>query len=290
MTFKLYKCNNMDCNCEFILNSDASIICPYCGDNITLVGEDVDNIIDKCIPFEYDKEMAFTLINKHLKKNLFCPSSFKRKNNINNIISLYIPMYMYKFLVDGNMSFITNDYNNKKASIDDKNTLRYLVTKSIHFEFDKVLGKGISNFDDNLYKLEPWNCDGLVDISSLDNQEFVISKENILYDDNLDFMKTKCLDTSISIVKNSIKHQEKNLNSKDITIDLEKKDSILVPVFVIVMKYKGNNYTYLMNGQSGKVVGDDVVGIKESIIFVILLFIGFFVIATIIMYFGYEVF
>lgn len=290
MTFKLYKCNNIDCNGEFILNSESSIICPYCGDNITLVGDYADNIIDKCIPFQYDKEMAFTLINKYLKKNLFCPSYFKRKNNINNIISLYIPMHMYKFLVDGNMSFIANDYNNKKASIDGKSTLSYLVTKNIHFEFDKVLGKGISNYDNLIYKLEPWNCDGLVDIKNLSNQEFVISKENILYDDNLDFMKTKCLDTSVSIVKNSIKHQEKNLNSKDITIVDEKKDSILVPVFVLVMKYKGNNYTYLMNGQSGRVVGDDVTGINESIIFAILLFIVFFVIATIIMYFGYEVF
>ena len=59
----------------------------------------------------------------------------------------------------------------------------------------------------------------------------------------------------------------------------------MLPVYMVNINYNGKKYTFAMNGQTGKIVGNIPVGIKESIIWSILLFTIFFIILTVVIYF-----
>ena len=53
----------------------------------------------------------------------------------------------------------------------------------------------------------------------------------------------------------------------------------------LITQYRDKMYTFAMNGQTGKIIGNLPVGIKETIIASVLVFVGLFLIATLIVYF-----
>ena len=56
----------------------------------------------------------------------------------------------------------------------------------------------------------------------------------------------------------------------------------MLPVWMVNIQYKDKNYTFAMNGQTGKIVGNIPIGIKETITWSIIIFIGFFILFFII--------
>ena len=47
----------------------------------------------------------------------------------------------------------------------------------------------------------------------------------------------------------------------------------MLPVFMVNIKYRDKMYTFAMNGQTGKIVGDLPLGRKEVILWSILIFV-----------------
>jgi hypothetical protein len=60
----------------------------------------------------------------------------------------------------------------------------------------------------------------------------------------------------------------------------------MLPVWMVNIKYKGKMHTFAMNGDTGKIVGDIPIGVKETVLWSIGLFILFFAHCFAIVYFG----
>ena len=57
----------------------------------------------------------------------------------------------------------------------------------------------------------------------------------------------------------------------------------MLPVWMVNINYKNKKYTFAMNGQTGKMVGDIPIDIPKAIIISIILFISIFVIIMLIL-------
>ena len=60
---------------------------------------------------------------------------------------------------------------------------------------------------------------------------------------------------------------------------------LMLPVWMVSVNYKGKGYIFAMNGQTGKIVGNIPIGVKESVLWSILLFVVFFIVTTVVLYF-----
>ena len=59
----------------------------------------------------------------------------------------------------------------------------------------------------------------------------------------------------------------------------------MLPVWMVNIKYKDKMYTFAMNGQTGKIIGNLPIGVLETLMWSVIVFIGLFLLAVIVMYF-----
>ncbi len=288
----LYKCSNNTCSFKFVTTDNTLTNCPNCCDKVDIIDEKYDLSIKQYIPFKYDKIEASYEIKKFMKKSLFIPSSFKKDNNVNNIVQIYIPFFLYDVSVDGEVVFNSYDYRYfKDKTYDYKETSSYLVRNNNHLEFNNILCTGISSLSDDFIKMQPFDYKELCNFDEVG--DVLVGIFDLDSESKLEEVKTKCIDTSITFVSNSVKHQESILNNNGLEVTSVSNKIVLLPVFILNTKYRNKNYMFIVNGQTGKVIlntTDTVFGIKEVVIFGVFLFVGLFIITSIVMYFIYRVF
>lgn len=286
----LYKCSNNTCSFKFVTTNNTFTSCPNCCEKVDIVNENYELPVKQYIPFKYDKVQANRSIKKFFEKTLV-PIAFRKNTNVKDIVQIYLPFFIYDVVVDGELAFNSNDYRYfKDKTYDYKETSSYLVRNNNHLEFNNIMSSSISSLSDSFSKSH-FYYDELSYFEGVD--DILVGLGDLDSESKLGEVQVKCIDASISAVSNRIKHQENVLNNNSINVTSVSTKSILLPFFILNKKYRDKNYMIIVNGQTGKVIfsTDNVIyGIKEVVIFSILLFIVLFLITSLIVYFVYRVF
>ena len=66
------------------------------------------------------------------------------------------------------------------------------------------------------------------------------------------------------------------------------KKYVLLPVYMVNVKYGNKTYIFAMNGQTGKFIGDIPIDKKKVFIFVIIVFIASFLLCLLVNYIFYR--
>lgn len=283
----VYRCKN--CGAEVMADETVvATFCVYCGSTAILKDKiDEGRVPDLIIPFKNVKEDAVTAFKKVTRHKLLVPKTFKSEENIQKITGVYIPFWAHDLLADGNITFTSTDtrcwsdseYNYTEIS-------RFLVEKHGHFEYEKVLTDASSRFDDDLMdSLEPFNYDALEKYNHAYLSGFFAEKYDVSEEDVEERAKTRSMNTCVNLVSASINHQSSMVNSNDINITTKKVHYIMLPVWMVNIKYRDKMYTFAMNGQTGRIVGNIPVSIGKAILWSIIIFFGFLLLAVIVMYF-----
>lgn len=271
----LYRCKS--CGAEIVaLENTTATFCVYCG-NTAILKEKIQNsmIPNLIIPFQKVKEDAVTAFVQLVKHKPLVPKSFKSKNNIEKIMGIYIPFWAYDFKVSGSAKFHCTDIHTWS---DLKNTYtktdQFSVVCEGKMEYDKVLADGSSRFPDDLMdSLEPFDYKDLTDYNHAFLSGFLSEKYDVLEDEAEKRAKTRTSNTSVALLRENIRHQTSTLVDNQLSIQKEKYSYILLPVFMVNIKYRDKTYTFAMNGQTGKIVGDLPLGIKETILWSVFIFL-----------------
>ncbi len=286
----LYKCSNNACSLKFLATNNTFTCCPNCCEKVDILDENYELPVKQYIPFKYDKVQANRSIKEFFEKTLI-PISFRKNSNVKDIIQIYLPFFVYDVVVDGELAFNSNDYHYfKDKNYDYKETSSYLVKNNNHLEFNNIMISSISSLSDSFSKSR-FYYDNLSYFEGVD--DILVGLGDLDSESKLDEVQAKCIDASISAVSSRITHQDNVLSNNGINVTSVSTKSVLLPFFILNKKYRGKNYMIIVNGQTSKVIfsTDNVIyGIKEVVIFSILLFIVLFLITTLIVYFVYRVF
>ncbi len=286
-TADVYRCKG--CGAEIIADANTTAtFCVYCG-NTAILREKIQNsrVPDLIIPFKKVKADATVAFEKLVKHRPLVPKSFKSKNNIEKITGIYIPFWAYDFDVSGTAEFrgtdiqTWSDFRNRYTKTD-----RFSVVCDGTMHYDKVLADGSSRFPDDLMdSLEPFEYKDLVVYNHAFLSGFLSEKYDVLEDDAELRAKTRTEKTSLSLLQENVKHQQSTLLKHNLSINKHHSNYILLPVFMVNIKYHDKMYTFAMNGQTGKIVGDLPLGIKETVFWSAIIFLSCFVVC-ILLYLG----
>lgn len=283
----VYHCEN--CGAEIMADDTVTAtFCVYCGSTAILKDKIEDGVAPSLIiPFKKVKDDAVLAFSNLIKGKPLMPKEFKNMKNIEKIVGVYIPFWAYDLLAEGEMVFSSRDVRHWSDSrYNYTETSSYNVTMYGHLEYKRVLADGSSRFDNDLMdSLEPFDYKELTDYNHAYLSGFFAEKYDVSEDDGLIRANERTMKTCTNIVESKINHQINLLQANNMNITKEKCDYIMLPVWMVNVKYKDKIYTFAMNGQTGKIVGNIPVGVKESIIWSIILFIAFFIILTIVYYF-----
>lgn len=257
-------------------NKTAVPFCVYCGNGVfektTIEDEKAPSLI---IPFKKTKRDAVNAFKEFIAHKPLTPKEFRKITDPSKIVGVYVPFWGYDITCDGNISFHCADV--ERWADDD---YRYMKTTKFdtsifsHLDFSKVLMNASNHFrTDHMEELEPYNFEELVDfnhgyLTGYMAEKYDVTDEEAYVGANEQTMN-QCIDES----KKETGHQNVVLKENHLYLSKKATNSILLPVYMVPVKYKDKEYFIAMNGQTGKVIGELPVGLMESIIGGIVIFI-----------------
>ena len=267
----------------------AATHCPYC-DNEVILSEQLTGSIkpNAVIPFSVDKNSAVEAVKNYFKKKRLLPKDFGAEYKLGKITGVYVPFWLFDSGIDGNVNL--NAQNVRHYSDSDYNyteTKHYLVSVDGSMRFSKIPVDGSEKMDDDLMDaLEPFDYSGLKEFNSAYLSGFLADRFDDDPDESLPRAGARMNNSAQEIFSGcasefqSVSVKNANLHLVDPSVKY-----VLLPVYLLNLKYKNKNYRFAVNGQTGKVVGELPISGVKSFLHFGLFFTLFSIIGGIIAYF-----
>ena len=282
-----YNCKN--CGAKIIADEQtAATFCVYCGNTAILKSKLSGKFApSKIIPFSKTKEEALEAFKSLNKGRPLMPKFFNKKENIEKISGVYIPFWLYdaksEGVLESKSSRITTwnsaDYSYTKTD-------NFAVSRDVTLNYNKIPVDASKRFaDDIMNTIEPFDYDKLVDYYHAYLSGFLAEK----YDVESEIAKKialKRVDQSTKeLLMDSISQYTTNkIKKENIKTDISDTKYVLLPVWMVNVKYGGKYYTFAMNAQTGEFVGDIPIDKRKAVLYSVMIFIFAFIITTFIAY------
>lgn len=272
-----YTCSS--CGCKFSASSYYPISsCIFCGSvQITKVDNlNIDNLY--MLPFVDTANDAKKDYKKKVLLNPLIPFVFKKSQTIKKIRKVYIPCMLYDIDVSGPISFTAADKikNVKAAPVQ-----AFETGFTTNFNFTNLANCSFSLISDEMFdSINTYNFSVLQEFNSNYLRDAFYFCHNEDKELNLTKIKDRITKYSTSIVRDNVNHQLKKVKKNSMSINVKKSCEVLVPMYILNVKYNNKIYTYVMNGQTGKSTIDVAFEKKNIVLFGLVLFIVIFSILT----------
>ena len=271
-----YTCSN--CGAKIILDKNTSATsCIYCL-STAIVKDRINGEFkpEQIIPFKNVKEDAKKKFYEYSKKKWFAPKAFCDMNNIEKLQGIYIPFWVYDCNSDGHIDatakkithWSTYDYYYTKTDI-------YKVTRDGNMTFEKIPVDGSLKFKDSIMdSIEPYEYNDLREFSPSYLSGFLAERYDVSEEDSYSRAKTRAENTTVDTLRDTIVgYDSVSILNKNVKIDKKGYHYMLLPVWLLNIRYKDKIYEFAMNGQTSKMVGNVPVSVPKLLIksFILLL-------------------
>lgn len=274
-----YKCE--DCRNRFVTKNKINN-CIICNSSRFSEEENIENLDSlQVLPFTKSMEEAIKNYTKKITFNPFIPWTFKKKNIRNSIKKVYIKNTIVSLKISGETIFLGMDKNNINKN--ESNKRKYKVVLKSNFDYEDVLVNNISKVEDRMFdEINNYNLSSLTDYNSsfLDSDIYILDNEY-----NEEKIKNRAMKCSLNVIKDTVKHDMKKLDKSTLAAEVNSKKDVLIPMYILNVKYKEKDYFYLMNGVNGNCTIDFPIGKLELILFSIVIFLIIFLMAFLVAYF-----
>ncbi len=255
----VYICES--CGGEIVTaDTTAATSCPFCGNPTVIPGRlSGDLKPDLVIPFKLDKAAAVSGLGGHLKGKRLLPKVFKTANHIKEVKGIYVPFWLFDSDADFDLLYkATRVRMWSDSRYDYTETKFYSVTRVGAVSFDKVPADGLANMPDDLMEsLEPYDNSAAVDFSTAYLSGFLADRYDVTSEQCSARVGGRMRATAEQMAYSSVMGYN-TVTKAGGTVNLKngKVRYALYPVWILNTEWKGQKYTFAMNGQTGKFVGD----------------------------------
>lgn len=284
-----YTCSN--CGAKIVADpSTSATFCVYCKNTAILKDKLQDEFAPSLIiPFYKTKEDAVSAFKGLKKGRPFMPKSFSDEKNISEMRGIYIPFWLYDCMVDASIeadakrikSWSDSRYNYVKTDI-------YKSYRAGNMEFEKIPVDGSTHFDDKIMNsIEPFDYKKMVEFNYSYLSGFLSEIYDVDGDKAYEIAIERAKKSAVDELKNDIKgYSSVNVLKQQHKVDLQKKEYALLPVWLLNIKYKDKLYTFAMNGETGKMIGDIPIDKKKVVFMWSSIFLGVLLIEFVILLIG----
>lgn len=257
--FKTYVCKS--CGGEIVGDENtAATSCPFCGNPVVMMGQFAGALKpDYVIPFKLDKKAAKVALNRHYQGKRLLPKVFKDQNHIDEIKGIYVPFWLFDADAKASIRYKgTRVRAWSDSDYDYTETSYYSIVRGGDVGFERVPVDGSTKMADDLMEsIEPFDFSGAVDFQTAYLAGYLADKYDVDAGQSIERanqrIKKSTEDTFAATVKGYTTVMPEFTN---IRLQNGKAKYALYPVWLLNTTWQGHNYTFAMNGQTGKFVGD----------------------------------
>ena len=256
---RVYSCPS--CGAELICDqSTAATACPYCGNPAIVPGQFSGALRpDYILPFRLSKDDAVQALRAHYKGKPFLPRSFTSANHIEQIQGVYVPFWLFDGGAEGAASYRASNTNVfETGDYEITETRHYHVGRAGSLAFEKIPVDASSKMpDDHMDSIEPFDYAQLRPFSTAYLPGYLADKYDVTIDDSRDRADMRCRETLAQALRDTVTGYGACVTEReDIALRRGKVHYALLPVWMLSTKWRGQDFLFAMNGQTGKLVGD----------------------------------
>ena len=256
---RVYSCKS--CGSEIVADeTTGATTCPFCNNKITVKGQFAGDLKpDYIIPFKLDKKAAKEKYYKHLEGKKYLPKVFKKENHVDEIKGVYIPFWLFDANVEASVQYAMTETDSWESG-------GYIYTKSTEhaiYREGEVAFAGIpcdcsKKMDDTLMEaLEPYNFQKAVPFRAAYLAGYVADRYDVDMQDCIARATKRAQASTEKEMKYGLQSKGTiTVKSNRIQVKSATYHYALYPVWILNTTWRGKQYTFAMNGQTGRMVGD----------------------------------
>ncbi len=255
----VYVCKS--CGGEIVGDKNtAATSCPFCDNPVVVAGNFSGDLKpDYVIPFKLDKKAAQEGLIKHISGKRLLPKIFKDENHIDEIKGIYVPFWLFSTEADADIRYRATRVSTwSDSNYNYTRTSHYCVTRSGKVSFDNIPVDGSSKMEDDLMEsIEPFDFKDVVDFQTAYLAGYLADKYDVNAEQSIEHankrVKKSTEDAFASTVKNYMTVVPEYSSVK---LHNGTAKYALYPVWILNTTWNNEKYTFAMNGQTGKFVGN----------------------------------
>lgn len=272
-----YHCSN--CGAEILSDENTlATFCIYCKSPTIIKSRFHGEFHPKyVIPFQLTKEQAKGKYLSWIRKRFLAPTSFQLDEELEKLTGMYAPFWIFDCTamaqLEGSATIVRT---HRSGDYEYTSTKHYHVARGGQIQYEKVPVDAATKLDDHYMNLiEPFDYSQLTSFSMEYLSGFLAEKYDV--DENTcKLVMQKRVETFASQrLRETISGYSSftESHSDALFTDLESAYA-LFPVYILVNRYKEKDHVFLVNGQTGKVVGNTPIDRKKQILFFLAVFLG----------------
>lgn len=257
--FKTYKCPS--CGAELLTDEHTSAtFCGFCGNSALIEDRLTDELMPaQLIPFKISEEKAKDMYRQWSGKGALTPKEFRKQSTIEKMTGIYVPYWLYNYHTNTRLdAHCTRVRRQVRGDTEYIHTDNFKVIRDIDSEYVMVPADASEKMPDEVMeKLEPYSYVDLKEFEIPYLSGFFAEKYNYADDELAPRIKERVSRYALDSAKDTIQgYATVTVTGQDIDAQKESVKYTLLPVWMLNYRYKGTNYLFAINGQTGKIVGN----------------------------------
>lgn len=281
----VYSCTSCGASIETDSTTMATV-CPYCNNNVVLNKNAAAGLKPNLIiPFKIKKEEAHNILKNFYNKKKLLPKDFFTKSRIGEIKGVYVPFWLFDSELKGSVVFHgekKRTYTSGSNSYEE--TKVFKLTRAGRMKFKKIPVDASVKMDNALMdSLEPFDYSQITEFNKKYLAGYLADRFDSDPDTELPRAEKRMLNKAIKLFQEST-HGYVNVRAKEKNLQIENPNVTyaMLPVYILDCEFESKTYRYVINGQTGKIVGDLPIAFPKVILWSLISFFMAFGILTII--------
>ncbi len=240
-------------------DTTAATFCVFCR-NPTIISARLkdQHRPQRIIPFKKSKEDAMRAFENFCKGKPLLPRAFLKRNHIDEMTGVYVPFWLFSAKAD--CAF--DGEGDKVSTWSDSNydyikTDTYAVRRAGTMNFVGVPIDGSVKMSDQMMgAIEPFQYKELLPFSMqylsghfAEDYDFGVEKAKPV-------AKERMTSSARQAIRRTANYSSLRMHTEKTDFEGESDEYVMLPVWMLSTRYNDKVYTFAMNGQSGKLVGD----------------------------------
>ena len=256
---RTYVCKS--CGGEIVGDAEmAATSCPFCGNPVVLMGQFTGDLRpDYVIPFKLNKKAAKEGLMKHISKKPLLPKVFKDQNHIDEIKGIYVPFWLFDADVQANIRYRAESVRCwSDSDYDYTETSHYLIHRGGTAEFEQVPVDGSSKMEDTLMEsIEPFRFSDAQEFQTAYLAGYLADRYDVTAEESIGRANERIKrSTEEAFAETVTGYSAVQVENSNIRLQNGEAKYAMYPVWMLNTNWNGKKYTFAMNGQTGKFVGD----------------------------------
>lgn len=238
----------------------AASSCPFCGNPIVIMGQFAGDLRpDYVIPFRLDKKAAKEGLRKHLQGKRLLPKIFKDENHIDEIRGVYVPFWLFDTDADADIRYrATKETHWSDDDYDYTKTNYYIVMRAGDLGFCHVPVDGSERMPDDLMEsVEPFDFTQAVPFQTAYLAGYMADKYDVNAEQSVERANERVRrSTEAAFAATASGYTTIIPEHSSIRLHGGTVKYALYPVWILNTTWNGKQFTFAMNGQTGKFVGN----------------------------------